>query len=201
MTSATFIPGSTSGTSRRASADWRPEVSNRTYSGILPTLTVELSELVEPRTGYRLVTDEGNRSFADLLRRVQQHSQLDWGQIARALGVSRRTVHNWLSGTRVSGINAQRISAFYNALTRELANVERGDARAFLLAVPAEGESSPLARMTRYIRENYPEASPRVRAEVLLQSAATGDHASYSGGFDDSLELPELDENGLPVIT
>jgi len=41
----------------------------------------------------------------DLLRRLRAVAALDWGEIAGALGVTRRTIHNWLNGARVAEIH------------------------------------------------------------------------------------------------
>jgi transcriptional regulator with XRE-family HTH domain len=43
------------------------------------------------------------------LQRVRRISGLTWGEIARAVGVSRRTIHHWLAGTRVAGVHLVRL--------------------------------------------------------------------------------------------
>lgn len=50
-----------------------------------------------------------NRSVSGLLQRVRRNAQLNWGDVARALGVSRRTIHNWLSGAQVAGTHMSRL--------------------------------------------------------------------------------------------
>lgn len=179
---------------------WSNSVSGTsiTTTGLSKTAPLTLSMLVESQTGYRLVTDEENRNFSDVLQRIQQHTQLEWSEIARTLGVSRRTVYNWLSGTRVSGANAKRLGAFYNAAIQELTGVDRKDARAFLMA-PQEDGGTVLARITRYLREHYRRPASPVRASELLQPALVPDEPSMTGGFDPGIEIPELDEFGFPV--
>jgi transcriptional regulator with XRE-family HTH domain len=44
-----------------------------------------------------------------MLQRLRRLSGLSWGEIARAVGVSRRTIHNWLAGARVAGVHLTRL--------------------------------------------------------------------------------------------
>jgi transcriptional regulator with XRE-family HTH domain len=44
-----------------------------------------------------------------MLKRLRRLSGLSWGEIARAAGVSRRTIHNWLSGARVANVHLTRV--------------------------------------------------------------------------------------------
>lgn len=44
-----------------------------------------------------------------MLQRLRRLSGLSWGEIARAVGVSRRTIHNWLTGARVAGVHLARL--------------------------------------------------------------------------------------------
>lgn len=138
--------------------------------------------LIEPGTGYRLATDDARRDFADVLRRIQQHTSLDWGQVARTLGVSRRTVHNWLSGTRVSGVNAQRLNGLYNALTSELDGVDRPDSREYLL-VPDGSGVAPLDRIRRHLAQQYARDLPVMSPLARLKRPITGDRPPRTGGL------------------
>jgi len=45
------------------------------------------------------------------LRRLRSTSGLTWGEVASALGVSRRAVHHWASGARISARHAERLGA------------------------------------------------------------------------------------------
>lgn len=47
---------------------------------------------------------------------LHENSGLTWDQIARALGVSRRSVHLWASGGRVSSRNAEHLASMYAAV-------------------------------------------------------------------------------------
>jgi len=55
----------------------------------------------------RLMNDQ--RAVPGMLQRLRRVSGLNWGEVGRALGVSRRTVHNWLSGGRVAGVHFTRL--------------------------------------------------------------------------------------------
>jgi len=49
------------------------------------------------------------RGVPNLLHPLRQSAQLNWGDVADALGVSRRTIHNWLSGAQVAGTHLSRL--------------------------------------------------------------------------------------------
>lgn len=55
------------------------------------------------------VTDSSSAVPA-LLQRLRRVSGLNWGEVATAVGVSRRTIHNWLSGARVAGVHVARLA-------------------------------------------------------------------------------------------
>ena len=148
---------------------------------------MSMESLISPGTGYRLATDSTNRNFADTLRSIQQRSGLDWGQIAQTLGVSRRTIHNWVNGAMVNGGNAKRITALYNALIHELRGVNQSNARAHLLS-PAEDGASPLLTITNHIRQQYKRTKPAVRARELLAYGGS-DVPTQTGGIDDSMAV------------
>lgn len=44
-----------------------------------------------------------------MLQRMRRMSGLTWGELGRAIGVSRRTIHNWLGGARVAGVHLARL--------------------------------------------------------------------------------------------
>ncbi|MFV0457400.1 MAG: helix-turn-helix domain-containing protein [Actinomycetales bacterium] len=149
--------------------------------------------LLASRTGYRLATDGSTQNFALSLRGIQENSGMSWGEIAQALGVSRRTVHNWLTSTRVNGQNALRIGGLYRAVTQELANVPRGDAREHLLAPSPHG--SRWAAITRNIRESYPrQARPAGGFAILRSTDPNSDLTPITGGLDEAVEVIDGDD-------
>lgn len=54
-------------------------------------------------------TTVDGRGVPNLLHRLRQSAQLNWGDVAHALGVSRRTIHNWLSGAQVAATHLSRL--------------------------------------------------------------------------------------------
>lgn len=75
-----------------------------------------------------------------MLQQLRRLSGLSWGEIARAVGVSRRTIHNWLSGARVAGVHLTRLLE----LSRVVSLAATGSAeatRAALLLPDANGRS------------------------------------------------------------
>lgn len=154
---------------------------------------MSIASLVSPGTGYRLATDTRRRNFAESLRSIQQRSGLDWGQLAHVLGVSRRTIHNWIGGATVNGDNAKRITALYNALIHELRGVVPVDARSYLLS-PAEDGTTRLSVISGHIRQEYKRSRPVVGARELLAYAPTMDTPTQTGSIDDSMNVIILDE-------
>lgn len=58
------------------------------------------------------------RNVPGLLRRLRRNAQLNWGDVARALGVSRRTIHNWLSGAQVARTHLSRLMELASLVDR-----------------------------------------------------------------------------------
>ena len=50
-----------------------------------------------------------HRAVPSMLQRLRRLSGLSWGEIAQAVGVSRRTIHNWLTGARVAAVHHGRL--------------------------------------------------------------------------------------------
>lgn len=154
---------------------------------------VSLASLVEIRTGYGTVTDTSERNFAVSLRSIKEHSGLSWGEIARTIGVSRRTIHNWLADARIRGVNAARVSGLYRAVTQELTGIPRSRARSFLLA-PGDDGITPMSRITLGLRSNYVRQRPVIGGVDLLRTSAPGDDPIINGGLDASIPGVDLDE-------
>jgi hypothetical protein len=49
------------------------------------------------------------QSIEGLLQHLRGGAKLNWGEVADAMAVSRRTIHNWLSGARVSAGHLSRL--------------------------------------------------------------------------------------------
>lgn len=78
---------------------------------------------------------------ASLVKWIKEQSGLTWDQIAGALGVSRRTLHFWANGARVSADNAEALHAFA-AVVRAAAGGSPAATRSALLATGDDGLST-----------------------------------------------------------
>ena len=58
----------------------------------------------------------GPSSPQEMVNWLHEESGLTWDQLARTLGVSRRSAHAWANGQRVSGRNLERLSYVYSAI-------------------------------------------------------------------------------------
>ncbi|MDP4013490.1 MAG: helix-turn-helix domain-containing protein [Candidatus Nanopelagicales bacterium] len=151
---------------------------------------MSLARLVEPTTGYRLVGDVVPQCTAGL-KRAKEASGLTWSEVAVVLGVSRRSVHNWLRGSRVRGINARRISAFYIAVITELEGATPGeefDARDYMLRPGEDGESRA-SRIAAHLRSEYPRRPTRLSPWDVLRTPTAGEAPTQSGGLARNIRI------------
>jgi DNA-binding transcriptional regulator YiaG len=168
-------------------------VSRNATQYMVKRVVESLSSLMETRTGYDTVTDTSDRNFPLSLRRIQASSDLSWGEIARTIGVSRRTVHNWLTGTKVNGMNATRVASLHSAIMRELTYVPHDQARSHLLAPGPDG-ITPLSRLTRYLRAQSQPERPVIGGFDLLRSPSSSEQPLITGGLDESIPVVVLDD-------
>jgi hypothetical protein len=87
------------------------------------TLNSQSAERTERTVAAPIVVapeEVDNLSASRVLIRLSGVSQLAWGEVAQALGVSRRTVHNWLSSLQIAPVHLSRL--------RELAKVVDAEA-------------------------------------------------------------------------
>jgi DNA-binding transcriptional regulator YiaG len=108
-------------------------------------------------------------SDAELVKWIKDESGLTWDQIARTFDVSRRAVHLWASGGRVSAGNAEALQAFA-ALVREAVGSTPTETRSRLLAVGSDGQSP----IDRFRRAQF-AASSSVTGTPLGPAALLGD--------------------------
>lgn len=80
-------------------------------------------------------------STADRIKFVHETSGLTWEQLGRLFGVSRRSVHAWAAGARLSAANAERLARVSTVvIAHRGASPEQTRAR---LISPADGSPSP----------------------------------------------------------
>lgn len=112
------------------------------------------------------------RSLAEAVVEIRRRSGLTWEQLARLLGVERRSVHLWASGRPLNAANAERVG-------RVLAIVRRADrgtpsaTKAWLLGPTASGELPlDLLRAGRFEELRLPAvASAPARPRPLSETA------------------------------
>lgn len=71
-------------------------------------------------------------SAAEQVRTLRDASGLTWDQLARLFGVSRRTIHNWASGARLSALHAEALGQV-TALLAARRNNTAAENRSWLL--------------------------------------------------------------------
>lgn len=129
-----------------------------TLSMVTPGDAVALNaSLVQPSTLAAIPVQPAptldQSAVPGMLQRLRRLSGLSWGEIARAVGVSRRTIHNWLAGARVAGVHLTRLLE----LGRVVDNVSTGSVEATRTAMmrpSADGRSilDELALAARPVR-------------------------------------------------
>lgn len=118
----------------------------------------------------------------DILSRLHARSLLTWEQIARLMGVDRRTIHLWLTGTQPRGPRAERLSRVmqvvdgFGSLTPEeirgrlLQPGDAGQPSLFeVLVAQAAGASVPV----QLEAEAMPRATPREASLVKWLGASS----------------------------
>ena len=146
---AEFVPDAASATSYQSEAD----------------LERQLVKLLQGQAyDYLPITSE-----YELVRWIKDQSGLTWEQIARAFDVSRRAVHLWANGGRVSAGNAEAIQSFA-ALVRGASSATLDETRNALLSVGSDG-LSPLDRF----RQSQYESSVAITGSPLTPAELLGD--------------------------
>jgi|SRR5680860_89971 len=140
-----------------------------TTSGV--PLSASTAQVARPFTDTQTRTADAATptSDAELVKWIKDQSGLTWDQIARAFDVSRRAVHLWANGGRVSAGNAEAIQSFA-ALVREASGSVPAETRTVLLAVGSDG----LSPLDRFRRAQY-NASVAVTGTPLTPAALLGD--------------------------
>jgi DNA-binding transcriptional regulator YiaG len=117
-------------------------------------------------------------SIADSLRRIHAQSKLTWTEIAATLGVSPRTVHNWLAGMVVSPRHAADLAALTQLINEHSVAGDPPEVTRSRLIAPDASGRSPLTRMSMTRTARPPR--PRISAATRLAP----------GGFEESPAPP-----------
>lgn len=116
---------------------------------------------------------------AETVRDLHSRSGLSWDELARLVGVSRRTIHNWANGATVSRANARRLTIAANIIkVADLGSPRLTRAR--LLAPRTGGDS-------QYELAVRSHGTTRISAELSLKpsellGSATNERAEPKSG-------------------
>lgn len=116
--------------------------------------------LARPVIGTTEATPVG-RSTAQLITDAHGASGLTWDQIARYFGVSRRAVHLWASGGRMTASNEELLAHLVRAV-QALKHLELGDRRQALLRTDAGLNIIDAERAIRSSRVTDINRSPEI---------------------------------------
>jgi DNA-binding transcriptional regulator YiaG len=114
-----------------------------------------------------------SRIIPEALQDLRTRSLLSWGEIAGALSVSRRTVHNWLNGGAISARHMERLFALENIVWS--AYSRSPDAPRVWLLKPGTSGRSPLAEFARGSTPLRKVSHSTVRPADLLEPSVLDD--------------------------
>lgn len=138
---------------------------------ILAMRNVEVASRTLPAAPSLPRVGERTADVSARLQRLRRLSDLTWGEIAVAVGVTRRSVHNWLGGARVASVHLVRLAAI-EALVERFAGVPPSDVRARMLQPSADGLTE-LDRISRAARPGRRvPTSPLTLADMVAPLAA-----------------------------
>ncbi len=117
-----------------------------TLTVVTPADAAALSTMIAQPSTLPVVLAQPTTAFDHtvvpmMLRRLRLVSGLSWGDIGRAVGVSRRTIHNWLAGGHVAEVHLARLLEVVHIVD----SVSTGSAeatRTLLLQPTANGRST-----------------------------------------------------------
>lgn len=118
-------------------------------SSPLPSAPVKVTRQIISATSFGQVSwlrsasadiDDAQTSLsaASLVNQIHDLSGLTWDQIARVFGVSRRSVHQWAAGGRLSAANQEHLALVHKAIS-DLSGVTPAERSQELLAQRRQG--------------------------------------------------------------
>ncbi|MCI1650242.1 helix-turn-helix transcriptional regulator [Bifidobacterium tibiigranuli] len=131
----------------------------------IPTLRQVTAQLVDSRSRSSDSADEDDSpNTGALIREVQERSGLTGQQLAKVLGVSRRTLYLWANGGTMSAAHSESLAKF-DALVREYDAEDPSATRLALLRSDVDG----LSAFDRF-RVERDAASPEITDFLLSAS-------------------------------
>jgi hypothetical protein len=116
-----------------------------TLTAVTPADAIALNTMIVQQGTLPVLSEPSTTTFdytfvPYTLQRLRRISGLGWGDIGRAVGVSRRTIHNWLGGAHVAGVHLTRLLDV--SRTIDLASTGSAEStRTLLLQPTANGRS------------------------------------------------------------
>lgn len=131
---------------------------------------------------------------ADLIRAIQRLTALDWGTIAQTIGVSRRSVHHWLSGGSVSPVNEERVFVLHRqVLSHHKPGEAPGDYGRRLTQREADGVSLLGALRREVLAKSTGAPKPAPTPLDLLTPDTSVDSGVQGGrGLDESITVTAI---------
>lgn len=140
---------------------------DRAARGESPFQAVSLDVSSSYAKGYKQATSFRHRPAAkDLVVSLHERSGLTWEQLAQVLGVSRRSLHLWAKGARVSKEHYHAMEQFDELLTK--VNVPPEDMKRYLFTPRFDGRT-PLDIFRKSLdRERVAISGPALLAYQML---------------------------------
>ncbi len=114
------------------------------YSASTGILLIDDSEfIIGQQIKHILVERKAKKDFTDfpsVLTGLRARSGLTWNELSSALGVSRRALHHWTKGQRISGFHIQRLEELVRLINKTACG-DRDQTRAKLLIPRDDGQS------------------------------------------------------------
>lgn len=98
------------------------------------------------------------RTIEDRVAALHEQTSLTWQQLARLFGVSRRAVHLWAKGNRMSSANLDRLARIEEAVA-PLLGLSPEHVRDAMME--RQGGSSLFAQLLQEVAEAQPRSEPR----------------------------------------
>lgn len=162
--------------------------------------------LFGPGTTSGWLRETGPPPSQSVLAELRSRTQLTWAQLARALGVQRRSLHFWARGERPSAANLERLMGILG-IVRALDRGDPSETTAFLLesrgdrpsafALLCEGRDDEVLELLRPQHHVTSSVRERPRRPPQLSSE---ERARRGGGLSPLDRLNALHDTDIPTM-
>jgi transcriptional regulator with XRE-family HTH domain len=170
-----------------------------TVASISPAEALALQQqVVRPTVGADIGTGASRMplpwSIAEYVAILRRRSGLTWGEFADAVGVSRRAVHLWASGKRVSPRHVERLALFASVLA--LYEVDSPEETRERLTIPQGGRPSALATLNASNKRVRRTPMSGISFSDALAADGTANPPGRTSDRPSSLKAPKLGQGG-----